>query len=72
MTQYLKDPTGTNTGDFGNEKDRILFKRVQEEKREKKKFYLLSMKASTGQATVSLGTVYKHYNSLLLPVDLSG
>lgn len=37
MIQDLTDPTEANTSDFGNEKDPILFKRVQEEERERKK-----------------------------------
>lgn len=35
MTWYLTDPTEASTGDFGNYP--ILFKRGQEEKRERKK-----------------------------------
>lgn len=37
MIWYLTDPTEANTSHSGSKKDLILFRRVQEEKRERKK-----------------------------------
>lgn len=66
----LTDQTEANSSDFGNEKDSILCKRVQE-KRDRNKDLFIKHESFHSRDNNVTCHCFKHYNSLLLPVDLS-